>query len=98
MTLTYIAFILWGALSYFYAINPTEVIVNISRQVNVLFMYISMGIFVFGIKQKHVYLPWIITIILGVEVYYLINEAIEMLNSYGAVQPEYLKELLQTEI
>ena len=48
MTLTYIAFILWGALSYFYAINPTEVIVNISRQVNVLFMYISMGIFVFG--------------------------------------------------
>ena len=91
MTLTYIAFILWGALSYFYAINPTEVIVNISRQVNVLFMYISMGIFVFGIKQKHVYLPWIITIILGVEVYYLLNEAIEMLNSYGAVQPGILK-------
>ena len=45
MSLIYIGFIIWASLSYFYAINPTEVIVNITRQANVLLMYLLMGIF-----------------------------------------------------
>ena len=31
LSLTYIGFIIWASLSYFYAINPTEVIVNIIK-------------------------------------------------------------------
>ena len=31
MSIFYIAFVIWAALSYFYAINPTEVLVNIVR-------------------------------------------------------------------
>ena len=35
LSFSYISFIIWGALSYFYAINSTEVLVNITRQLNV---------------------------------------------------------------
>ena len=52
MSITYIGFIIWASLSYFYAINPTEVIVNITRQANVLLMYLLMGIFFFTIKES----------------------------------------------
>ena len=31
MSITYIAFVIWAALSYFYAINQIEVLVNIIR-------------------------------------------------------------------
>ena len=52
LSLFYIGFILWAGLSYLYAINSTEVLVNISRQVNVLFMYLSMAIFLLNVKTK----------------------------------------------
>ena len=39
LSLFYIGFIFWAGLSYFYAINSTEVLVNITRQVNVLLMF-----------------------------------------------------------
>ena len=42
MSIAYIAFIAWASLSYYYAINPIEVIVNITRQANVLLMYLIM--------------------------------------------------------
>ena len=42
LSITYIGFIMWAGFSYFYAINPTEVLVNISRQVNVLIMFLAM--------------------------------------------------------
>ena len=46
ISLFYIAFFVWASLSYFYAINPTEVIVNLARQANTLFMYLHMAIFI----------------------------------------------------
>ena len=52
MSIIYIGFIIWASLSYFYAINPTEVIVNITRQANVLLMYLLMGIFFSQSKKK----------------------------------------------
>ena len=51
LSLTYILFILWALFSVFYAINPTEVIVNVSRQFNVLLMFISMVILLFSINN-----------------------------------------------
>ena len=52
MSLTYIGFVIWAAFSYFYAINPTEVLVNIVRHLNTLFMFLHIGIFFYKIALK----------------------------------------------
>jgi len=81
LSYTYIGFIVWAACSYFYAINPTEVLVNISRQVNVLMMYLVMGFFVYHLKSKRTFLSFIITVILSIEIYAVLNEALQMINA-----------------
>ena len=91
MSLTYILFIIWAGLSYFYAINPTEVLVNITRQVNVLIMYICMGILLYNMKQKNLFISWVITFILGIEIYAVLDQAIGMINSSGVINSGELK-------
>ena len=91
LTLSYIAFILWGIGSLFYSINPTEVIVNLARQINVFLMYFSMVIFTYGLKNKLLFLPWLISIILLIEVYSVIIEALEMVNTTGRINGSQLK-------
>ena len=91
MSITYIGFIIWASLSYFYAINPTEVIVNITRQANVLLMYLLMGIFFFTIKEKIRFICWTIFIILSLEVYAVIIEAKNMIDSAGFISSGSLK-------
>lgn len=73
MTLTYLGFILWAIGSLAYAINPTEVVVNLSRQLNVFLMFFSMAIFLFSFKNKIRFIPWVIILILGVELYAVFN-------------------------
>ena len=58
LSLFYIGFIFWAGLSYFYAINSTEVLVNITRQVNVLLMFLSMAILLFNLKNKARFISW----------------------------------------
>ena len=60
LSLFYIGFIIWAGLSYFYAINSTEVLVNITRQVNVLLMFLSMAILLFNLKNKARFISWIL--------------------------------------
>lgn len=91
MSLTYIGFIVWAALSYFYAINPTEVIVNITRQANVLLMFLSMGILLYSMKRKRAFVSWAIALILGIEIYAVLNEAIDMVNATGIINSGELK-------
>ena len=91
LSLVYMGFILWGLGSIFYAINSTEVIVNISRQLNVLVMYLSMSICVYNLKDNFRFISWIITIILGFELYAVLNEALEMINSKGVIVSDILK-------
>ena len=91
LSYTYIGFIVWAACSYFYAINPTEVLVNISRQVNVLMMYLVMGFFVYHLKSKRTFLSFIIMAILSVEIYAVLNEALQMVNTAGSISPGALK-------
>ena len=91
MSLTYISFILWAGFSYFYAINPTEVLVNITRQVNLLFMFLAMGILLYGIKQRRAFISWTITLVLGVEIYAVLAEALEMVNTSGFISSTTLK-------
>jgi O-antigen ligase/tetratricopeptide (TPR) repeat protein len=91
LSITYIGFILWAIGSLLYAINPTEVLVNLSRQVNVLLMFLAMAVFLFSLKNKMRLLPWVITLILGVEIYAVLNEALEMINTTGAINSGVLK-------
>ena len=64
LVIIYFSFIVWAFFSYYYAINSTEVLVNIARQFNVMIMFIHMGILLFAIKQKASVISMIITIIL----------------------------------
>ena len=91
LSITYIGFIVWAGFSYFYAINPTEVIVNISRQVNVLMMFLGMGLFVYSLKFKRTFLSFVITVILSVELYAVLNEALQMLKTTGIISGGALK-------
>ena len=91
LSLTYIGFIVWAALSYFYAINSTEVLVNITRQVNVLVMFLVMGMFIYNFKQKRTLVSYVITAILAIEVYAVLNEALQMINSSGIISGGALK-------
>ena len=91
LSYTYIGFILWGAFSYFYAINSTEVLVNITRQLNVLIMFIVMGILIYNFKEKQILVSYLISIILIIEVYAVINEAMQMINNTGFIDAGSLK-------
>ena len=91
LSITYIGFIVWAGFSYFYAINPTEVIVNISRQLNVLMMFLAMGFFVYSLKSKRTFLSFVITAILSIEIYAVLNEALQMVNASGVISAGTLK-------
>ncbi len=91
MSLTYVGFIIWAGLSFFYAINPTEVIVNITRQVNVLLMFLSMGILLFSMKNKLKFISWTITLILIIEVYAVLSQALDMIETTGMISSGSLK-------
>ena len=90
MSIFYISFVVWAAISYFYAINPTEVLVNIVRQFNTLFMFLHLGILLYNIKDKNRLSCIVITGILAIEVYAVLEQALEMYKA-GAINPGELK-------
>ena len=91
LSITYISFIIWAGLSYFYSINPTEVIVNIARQVNVMLMVLIMSVLIYQFPNKARFISWCITLILGFEIYAVIVEAQEMISKSGIISPGALK-------
>ena len=91
LSFTYTGFIVWAGLSYFYAINSTEVLVNITRQVNVLIMFLVMGIFIYNFKEKRTLVSYVIAAILTIEVYAVLNEALLMINTNGFISAGSLK-------
>lgn len=90
VSISYISFVIWASLSYFYAINPTEVLVNIVRHFNTLFMFLHLGILLYNIKDKNRLLSYAIILILGIEVYAVLDQAMEMYKS-GSINPVQLK-------
>lgn len=74
----YCLFFFWAAGSYFYAINPTEALVNIPRHANTLFMMLYFYIFLYQFQNAKKIIVWAITIILGIEVFSVLSQAIEM--------------------
>ena len=91
VTIIYIAFFLWASLSYFYAINKTEVIINLARQANTIFMYLHLSIFVQMNKNIISWVGWIMVLILSIEVYAIITEAYQMSQSLAGIDPGKLK-------
>ena len=90
MSIFYISFVVWAGISYFYAINPTEVLVNIVRHFNTLFMFLHLRIFLYNIKDKNRLVSIAITGILAIEVYAVLEQALEMYKA-GAINPGELK-------
>tara|TARA_B100001175_G_C19504736_1_gene640210 strand:+ start:349 stop:2694 length:2346 start_codon:yes stop_codon:yes gene_type:complete len=91
ISLFYIFFFIWLSLSFFYALNPTEVLVNIPRHLNTLLMYLYMGVFIYNIKRKYLLISWLISIVLVVEVYSVFSQAMEMININGSIYADNLK-------
>ena len=91
ISLSYIGFVVWAALSYFYAINPTEVLVNIVRHFNTLFMYLHLGILLYNIKNKNRLLSLTIMAILSIEVYAVLEQALELYKSGLTIRGGNLK-------
>ena len=90
MSIFYISFIVWAGFSYFYAINPIEVLVNIVRQFNTLFMFLHLGIFLYNIKDKNRLVSLAIMIILLIEVYAVLYQGVDMIKA-GEINPGELK-------
>ena len=88
LTLTYICFILWAIGSFILPINPTEVVVNLARQINVFIMFFSMVILIYGLKDKLRFFSWVITILIIIENYAVMNEALDMINTNGFINQE----------
>ena len=90
MSITYISFVIWAALSYFYAINQIEVLVNIIRHFNTLFMFLNLGILIYNIKDKNRLLSIAVMGILAIEVYAVLEQALGMYKA-GSINPGELK-------
>ena len=91
ITYSYIGFFIWAGLSYFYAINPTEVLVNMARHTNTLFMYLYLAVFVQNFKEKDVIFSWVLVLILSIEAYAVLVQAKEMFDATGYIEGGQLK-------
>ena len=91
ISLIYLLFIIWGSASYFYAINSTEVLVNIARQANVFLMFINMSILLYSIRSKSILFSYFILIILSIETYAVLDQATDMIKNSGSIQSGNLK-------
>ena len=91
ISIFYIGFFMWAAISFFYAVNPIEALVNLPRHLNTLLMYLFLGIFLFNIKEKNFLLSWLVTIILSFEIYAVLTNAFDMINISGVIEPVLLK-------
>jgi O-antigen ligase len=91
LTLTYIGFILWAFGSLVYAINSTEVLVNLSRQLNVFLMFFIMTCLTYNLKNKLNLLAWIVSVILAFEIYAVLDQAVDLFNSTGRIEGGKLK-------
>ena len=91
MSALYIGFFVWAGLSYFYAINPVEVLVNMARHANTVFMYLHLTLFIYGIKDKITWVSWAMVALLGIEIYAILTEAYAMSQTAAGINPGQLK-------
>ena len=77
----YIIFVIWSALSYLYAINSTEVLVNIARVGGVFIGFFNMFTLLKPMPNKFKSLSLLMSIYLMVEMYMILEPAFEMIRT-----------------
>ena len=90
-----LGFIIWGLLSYFYAINQVEVLVKFYRWVNILFALVIISTFISELKN-HMYfvsISIILSVILMIELYYSYSAYFQIIKyvEYDFSLANYLK-------
>lgn len=78
----YVLFVLWSATSYFYAINATEVLVNLARVGGVFIAFFNMFILLKPMPDKFKILSMLMSIYLLFEMYMVLEPALEMIRTH----------------
>lgn len=77
----YAIFVFWSALSYFYAINSTEVLVNIARVGGVFIGFFNLFTMLQSMPNKFKVLSMLMSVYLMVEMYMVLEPALEMIRT-----------------
>ena len=75
----YLAFIVWASASYFYAINPTEVLVNLARVVGTAIAFFNLFVLLQKIPNKFRLIALVATGALAVEMYMVLDPLLGLL-------------------
>lgn len=75
----YAAFIVWASASYFYAINPTEVLVNLARVVGTSIAFVNVFVLLQKIPNKFKLIAMVATGALLVEMYMVLDPLLGLL-------------------
>ncbi len=77
----YAIFVFWSAISYFYAINSTEVLVNIARVGGVFIGFFNLFTMLQSMPNKFKALSLLMSMYLMVEMYLVLEPALEMIRT-----------------
>lgn len=75
----YIFYIIWNALSYFYAINPTETLINLPRLTNTFFAIFFCFLLINSLPNKFYYISRLFLAFLVLELFAYYNHFFEVL-------------------
>lgn len=75
----YLAFIVWASVSYFYAINPTEVLVNLARVVGTAIAFFNLFVLLQKIPNKFRLIALVATGALVIEMYMVLDPLLGLL-------------------
>ncbi|MDC1472559.1 O-antigen ligase family protein [Flavobacteriaceae bacterium] len=75
----YAAFIVWASASYFYAINPTEVLVNLARVVGTSIAFVNVFVLLQKIPNKFRLIAMVATGALIIEMYMVLDPLLGLL-------------------
>src|SRR6056300_2094616 len=78
----YAIFVFWSALSYFYAINSTEVLVNLARVGGVFIGFFNVFTMLNSMPKIYKSLSVLMSIYLMVEVYLVLEPALDMIRTH----------------
>ncbi len=75
----YAVFLVWAAASYFYAINPTEVLVNLARVVGTAIAFFNLFVLLQKIPNKFRLIALVATAALAIEMYMVLDPLLGLL-------------------
>ena len=79
----YVFYLVWNGLSYFYAINPTETLINIPRLGNVFFAILFCFLLLYELPNKFYFISRLFTLFLTAELIAYYNDFINVFTLEG---------------